>query len=367
MSSRLFSPITIDSLSLSNRIVIPPMCQYAAPQSLPTPWHHMHYGTLACSGTGMLIIEATGVQPEGRITPWCLGLWNDQQAQGHKQLLDDMRTYSTMPVGIQLAHAGRKGSTYPMWAKAGIVPEQEGGWVTRAPSGIPYNPTDPSPKALTSEEIPQLVKDFASAAERAHHAGYDFIELHAAHGYLLHQFLSPITNKRTDQYGGDLANRMRLTIEVFKAIRSAFPAEKPVGVRLSATDWIEDGWDVPSSVALLQELQSLGCAYAHISSGGLAPEQQLSPAPGYQTGFATTIKQAISIPTITVGLITSPEQAEHIVVSHQADMVAVGRGMLFNPRWPWYAALALGAKVNVPPQYWRGAPYTAKNLFEQPS
>lgn len=366
MSSQLFTPITIGSMALKNRIVIPPMCQYSANEGLLSPWHTIHYGGFACSSAGMLIVEATGVQPEGRITPFCPGIWTDEQGQKHAEMLKAVRPYASMPIGIQLAHSGRKGSTRPMWIRGGMVPPEEGGWIPVAPSPLPFNKGETLPHALSEAEIAQTVKAFGQAAQRAHEAGYDFIELHAAHGYLLHQFLSPVSNKRDDSYGGSLENRMRFALEAFKAIRDAFPAEKPVGVRISATDWIEGGWDVESSRALLLELEKLGCAYAHISSGGLAPEQQIAPGPSYQVNLAAQLKDSLSIPTITVGLITSPEQAEGIIVSGQADMVAIGRGMLFDPRWPWRAAMQLGASVEGPPQYWRGAPYLGKNLFIQP-
>lgn len=365
MSSRLFSPMTIGSMHLKNRIVIPPMCQYSALEGKPGGWHFMHYGSFACSGAGMLIVEATGVRPEGRITPFCLGIWNDEQGLEHASLRAGLRQFSDMPVGIQLAHAGRKGSTRPMWTRGGMVPESEGGWIPVAPSPIAFTMGDPLPQALAEEDLPQIVRSFAEAAARADNAGYDFIELHAAHGYLLHQFLSPVTNKRKDRYGGSLANRMRLVLDTFQAIRAVFPENKPVGIRISATDWIDGGWDVKNSITLLKKLEKLGCAYAHVSSGGLSPEQNIAPGPSYQVDFAAKIKQQLTIPTIAVGLITSPEQAEGIVVSEQADLVAIGRGMLFDPRWPWHAALSLGASVDAPPQYWRGAPYLGKNLFNQ--
>ncbi len=365
MSSLLFTPVSIGKLRLANRIVIPPMCQYSCGNGLAGPWHHTHYGSFAASGAGLVIVEATAVSPEGRISPQDLGLWSDETEAALKAVLDGIRTYSDTPFALQLAHAGRKASQYRPWEpEAGKpVPVDKGGWIPSAPSALPYAPSDPTPDALDEAGIARIVEAFAEAARRADRIGFDALEVHAAHGYLLHEFLSPLSNKRTDGYGGTPAGRMRLPLEVFSAVRRAFPRDKPVGVRLSGSDWVPGGWDVDDSTAFVRELRKRGCAYAHVSGGGLSPEQSLHVGPGYQVGMAERVKREAGLPTIAVGLITDPIQAESILVSNQADMVAVGRGMLYNPRWPWHAAVALGASVTAPPQYWRSAPHGAKGLF----
>ncbi len=365
MSNILFSPLAIGNLSLRNRVVIPPMCQYSATDGLSGDWHRMHYGKLAASGAGMLIVEATAVSPEGRISPQDLGLWSDETEAALAGMIKSLRAWSDMPILLQIGHAGRKASHYRPWEAAGgtMMTPENGGWQTIAPSALPYTPGTPSPIALDEAECERIKKAFAEAAARAARAGFDGIEVHAAHGYLLHQFLSPISNQRTDKYGGDLAARLRFPLEVFEAARAAFPAEKPVGLRLSGSDWVPGGWNVDDSVALVRELAKRGCAYAHVSGGGLSPAQQLAPKPGYQVDMAARIKSETGMTTIAVGLITEALQAETILVSGQADLVAVGRGILYNPHWPWHAAAALGAAVSAPPQYWRSAPHGIKGLF----
>ena len=366
MSALLFSPFSLGRLELANRIVVPPMCQYSARDGLADDWHLMHYGTLAASGAGLVIVEATAVSPEGRISPWDLGLWSDDAEAALKRMVDGIRKYSSTPLALQLAHAGRKASQHRPWGPgAGTpVPVEKGGWIPVAPSALPYAPSDPTPEALDEAGIARIVEAFAEAARRAARIGFDALEVHAAHGYLLHEFLSPVSNKRTDAYGGSAAGRMRLPLEVFAAVRRAFPGEKPVGLRLSGSDWLPDGWGVDDSTAFVRELRKRGCAYAHVSGGGLSPDQTLRVGPGYQVGMAERIKRESGLPTIAVGLITEPLQAETILVSGQADLVAVGRGMLYNPRWPWHAAAALGATAAAPPQYLRSAPHGAKGLFK---
>lgn len=361
----LFSPIKLNELSLQNRIIIPPMCQYSAIDGKAQAWHHAHYGSLALSGAGMLIIEATAVRPEGRISPYDLGLWDESTKEAKAALVKNLRQYSTMPIAVQLAHAGRKASVGRPWQGDKTLSVDEGGWQPVAPSPIAYKSQDAPPHELTPGEIEEVVEAFVQAARRADKAGFDCIELHCAHGYLLHEFLSPVSNKRSDDYGGSLANRMRLPLKVFAAIRDVFPENKPMGVRISGSDWVEGGWNVEESVVFGQELSKLGSDYIHVSGGGLSLEQKLVLGAGYQTDMAAKVKKETGLPTIAVGLITEAQQAEHIIVTGQADMVAIGRAMMYNPRWPWHAAAELGARVEAPPQYWRSQPRRFKNLFKQ--
>lgn len=363
--SLLFTPIRLGKLTLENRIAIAPMCQYSADHGKATAWHRIHLGHLALSGAGLLIIEAAAVEAAGRITPQDLGLWNEETEQALGEVLSDVRSYSSMPVGIQLAHAGRKASTDAPWRGGGFLQPEEGGWQTSAPSAVPFNETDGTPSALSKARIEEIKQSFVDSAIRADRLNLDLIEVHAAHGYLLHQFLSPLSNQREDEYGGSLENRMRLTLEIFREVRRVFPADKPVGVRISATDWVEGGWDLQQSVALSKALAAEGCAYIHVSSGGLSPAQKISVGPNYQVPFAAAIKEVVDIPVIAVGMITEPEQAEAVLTNQQADMVALARGMLYDPRWPWHAAAKLGAKVQAPEQYWRCEPHEVKGLFKQ--
>lgn len=365
--STLFSPITLNGLTLPNRIIIPPMDQYSAEEGLPVEWHFMHYGHLAVSGAGLLIVEATAVEPEGRISPNDLGLWGEEQEEGHRKMVQFIRKFSCTPVGVQLAHAGRKASTACPWEGRGALDLDSGGWEVCAPSALKYDPQTPEPTALTGDDIKRLVNSFAEAAKRAVRAGYDLIELHAAHGYLMHEFLSPLANKRSDEYGGSLENRMRFPLEVYRAVRAAVPQGKPVGVRVSGTDFVEGGWDIDECALFAKELESLGCSFLHVSGGGLSPDQKIPLAPGYQVSLAARIKaETPKLPVITVGLITEPELAAGIIVTGQADMVAIGRAILYDPRWPWHAAAALGATIpGSPRQYLRCEPRRFKGLFAQ--
>lgn len=363
--SQLFSPIVLGKLTLENRIAIAPMCQYSADRGKATAWHRIHLGHLALSGAGLLIIEASAVEPAGRITPQDLGIWDEATEQALNEVVKDVRKYSSMPLGIQLAHAGRKASTDAPWHGGGFLLPEEGGWQTSAPSAVPFNETDGTPLALTKARLEEIKQAFIDAAIRADRIGLDLIEIHAAHGYLLHQFLSPLANLRDDNYGGSLENRMRLTLEIFREVRRVVSAHKPIGVRISATDWVEGGWDLQQSIALSAALEAEGCAYIHVSSGGLSPRQQIKVGPNYQVPFAAGVKEAVNIPVIAVGMITEPEQAETVLNDRQADMVALARGMLYDPRWPWHAAAKLGAKVQAPEQYWRCEPHEVKGLFKQ--
>jgi 2,4-dienoyl-CoA reductase-like NADH-dependent reductase (Old Yellow Enzyme family) len=363
--SKLFSPITLGKLVLTNRIIIAPMCQYSAADGNATDWHLIHLGHLALSGAGLLVIEATAVEPEGRISSGDLGLWDDRTEEALAHVIKSIHQYSSMPIGIQLAHAGRKASTQVPWEGGQQVAPASGGWQTVAPSALAYGTGEVQPLALEHDGLQRIRKAFASAAHRAHRLGVDVIELHAAHGYLLHQFLSPLSNTRDDQYGGTLANRMRFPLEVFESIQAAIPAGMPLGIRISATDWVAGGWDIEQSVAFAKALRQLGCAFVHVSSGGLSPLQEIQVEPGYQVPFAERIRREAELPTIAVGLITEAQQAEAIVASGQADMVALARGVLYDPRWPWHAAAKLGAKVEAPKQYWRSQPREFNDLFKQ--
>ena len=362
--STLFSPFAIGSLPLKNRIVIAPMCQYSAVDGAATDWHRVHLGHLALSGAALLIIEATAVEAVGRITPACLGLWSDATEAALSRVLRSVRAHSPMPIAIQLGHAGRKASSHVPWQGGMLIaPDQPGGWRPLAPSALPHAEGEAAPQALDEAGMQRIVAAFADAARRAHRLGLDAIELHAAHGYLLHQFLSPIANARADAYGGSLENRLRLPLQVFDAVRAAVPAAMPVGVRLSATDWVDGGWDLEDSREFVRALQARGLDFLHVSSGGVSQQQKIPIGPGYQVGLAEQLKRETGAPTIAVGLITEPAQAEAIIASGQADLVALARGMLFDPRWPWHAAAQLGATVEAPPQYWRSMPRGMNGLF----
>ncbi len=363
--SQLFSPLHLGPLHLSNRIVIAPMCQYSAHAGVVSDWHHIHLGNLALSGAGLLILEATAVQADGRISHADLGLWNDDQEAALAALVASLRRWAPIPLGIQLAHAGRKASTARPWEGGGPVPASEpDGWATVSASALAYDTAHPTPAALDAAAIDLLVEAFVDAARRAARIGLDLVEIHAAHGYLLHQFLSPLSNQRDDEHGGSLENRMRLLLRVFDAVRAVLPQRVAVGVRISATDWVEGGWDLQQSIALARALDARGCHFIHVSSGGLDPRQQIEVGPGYQVPFASAIRGQVRMPVIAVGLITEPRQAEAIVADGQADAVALARGILYDPRWPWHAAAELGAKAHAPPQYLRCEPHQVRGLFD---
>ncbi|MCL5776948.1 NADH:flavin oxidoreductase/NADH oxidase [Limibaculum sp. FT325] len=356
MPSHLFSPITLGALELPNRMVVAPMCQYSAEAGTMTDWHLMHLGQFAVSGAGLVIVEATGVEPEGRITPGCTGLWSDENEAAMARVVRFFRDYGAARIGIQLGHAGRKASANLPWKGGAALQDGEGAWQTIAPSAIAVAPGWPVPEAMTGETLARVRAAFVQAARRAERAGFDLIELHAAHGYLLHTFLSPLTNLREDGYGGSLPNRLRFPLEVFDAVREVWPAGKPLGVRFSATDWIEGGWDLESSVAFAEALKARGCDFVDVSSGGLSPAQKITASFGYQTGFAAEVRRATGLPTIAVGRITDPVQAETILATGQADMVALARGALYDPRWAWHAAERLGDQAAFPAQYLRAHP-----------
>ncbi|MDA3913573.1 NADH:flavin oxidoreductase/NADH oxidase, partial [Oleiagrimonas sp.] len=348
--SILFSPLELGPLKLANRIVVAPMCQYSASEGSASDWHMMHLGQLSLSGAGLMILEASAVEARGRITYGDLGLYSDANETALARVIAAIRRYSPIPVGIQLAHAGRKASTQKPWDGGGaIAPDAKNGWPIISASSLPFHEGDPAPVAMQRGDIDDLIDAFVASAKRAERLGLDLIELHAAHGYLLHQFLSPLSNQRTDDYGGSLENRMRLTLQVFEAVREAMPASMSVGIRISASDWVEGGWDLKQSIELAKALDARGCSYIHVSSGGLSPAQKIAIGPGYQVHFAQGIKAAVKMPVIAVGMITEPDQAEAIIAEGKADAVALARGMLYDPRWPWHAAAKLGAKVHAPP------------------
>ena len=363
--SHLFEPWQIGSLQLANRIVIAPMCQYSSEDGCANDWHMIHLGTLAISGAGLLIIEATAVSAEGRITPGDLGLYSDADEAALARVLASIRSHSPIAVAIQLGHAGRKASSHAPWdGGQQIPPGSPTGWHAVAPSAVPHSEHEVSPVALDRGGMNQVREDFVAAAQRAVRLGLQGIELHAAHGYLLHQFLSPIANKRNDDWGGDLEGRMRFPLEVFDAVRAAVPADFPVWVRVSATDWVSGGWDIESTIVFARALQARGSPVIHVSTGGVSPHQSIVLGPGYQVPFAAKIKMVTGMPTIAVGLITEAGQAESILAEGQADAIALARAILFDPRWPWHAAAALGGHVSAPRQYWRSQPREYKDLFE---
>ena len=363
--SKLFQPFHIGSREIANRIVIGPMCQYTADNGAATDWHMIHLGNLALSGAGLLIIEATAVSPEGRITPGDLGLYSDATEAALARVIRAIRAYSPITLAIQIAHAGRKAASRKPWEGGQQIKQTEPDWWQAVgPSALPHLASEDAPTELDASGLQRLRDAFAATARRAVRLGLDGIEIHMAHGYLLHEFLSPISNQRTDAYGGSASARMRFPLEVFDAVKAACPADVPVWVRVSATDWVPGGWDIEGTVALAKELKARGCAAIHVSSGGVSPQQQIKLGPGYQVDLAQRVKAETGLPTIAVGLITEAEQAEAIVASGQADAVCLARGMLYDPRWPWHAAAKLGASLPAPVQYWRSTPREHPNLFK---
>jgi NADPH2 dehydrogenase len=364
--SLLFTPFSLPSprggLTLPNRIVVAPMCQYSAVNGLAADWHLMHWGNLLNSGAGLVTIEATAVLPEGRISPGCLGLWDDATEAAMTDTLQRARRLApATAVCIQLSHAGRKASSAAPWDGGKLLSSSEGGWETFGPSALPHLPTEAPPTAMSLEYMAQVREAFVSAAQRAQRIGIDAIELHAAHGYLLHQFLSPLANQRTDAYGGSFENRIRFVMDVFTAVRAAY--QGVLGLRLSATDWVDGGWDLEQSTALAHRLKAAGCDFIHVSSGGVSPQQKITLGVGYQVPFARQIRAACGMATMAVGLITEPQQAEDVLQAGDADLVALARAFLYQPRWGWQAAAALGGTVAAKEPYWRCLPREAQAAF----
>ena len=356
MSSVLFSPFAMRGVELANRVVVSPMCQYSSDHGNANDWHLMHLGQFAMGAAALVITEATHVSPVGRITHRCLGLYSDENEATLKRVIDFCRRSGVAKLGIQLAHAGRKASAHtPAEGGKPLGPDQNP-WNTVAPSALAFGPGWHTPQALTRDGLREVRQQFVSAAQRAARIGFDVAELHIGHGYLLHEFLSPLSNQRTDEYGGATANRIRFPLEVFEAVRAVWPADRACGVRVSATDWVEGGWTLDETVTFARELKALGCDFIDVTTGQLDPRQQIPFAPGYNVPFATRVKKDAGIPVMTVGMITRAQQAEQIVASGEADMVAIARAMMDDPRWAWHAARELGADTPYAPGYQRCHP-----------
>ena len=356
--AHLFEPLTIRDTTFRNRIAVSPMCEYSSVDGFASDWHLVHLGSRAVGGAGLVLTEAAAVTPEGRISPSDLGIYRDEHVAKLREIVRFVRAHGAV-AGIQLAHAGRKASTARPWDGGKPVAPRDGGWQPVAPSAVPFTPGDPAPRALTAGELGEVVRSFASATRRALEADFQTVEIHAAHGYLLHEFLSPLSNLRDDRYGGSFENRTRLLREVAAAVRAALPPSRPLFVRISASDWIDGGWSIEESVALSRDLKALGADLIDVSSGGLAPQQQIPFGPGYQVPFAERIRAEAGIATGAVGLITEPHQADAIVRGGQADIVLLAREFLRNPYWPLQAAAVLGADVGWPRQYLRAKPVPA--------
>ncbi len=349
--STLFSPARFGRLDAANRIVVAPMCQYSGIDGSVQPWHAQHLGQLAISGAGVLTLEATAVERQGAITHGCLGLWNDSQAHALAKLLSELRSFARLPIGIQLGHAGRKGSAQAPWLGGAPLTPEQGAWTTLAPSALPWGRDWPVPEALDQAGIDRIVAAFAAAAQRADRAGLDFIELHSAHGYLMHAFLSPISNQRRDGYGGSLSNRMRFPLEVMRAVRAVWPAQKTLGLRINGTDWLDDGWQVEDAIAYGRALLDVGADYLSVSSGGARGGVTIKLEPGYQVSFAAKLRQALGCPIVCAGLIADPAHADAIVTRGDADFVALARALLDDPRWPQHAGISLAQPQDLPLQY----------------
>ena len=348
----LFDPITFRSVTCRNRVFVSPMCQYSSDRGLPNMWHVVHLGSRAVGGAGLVMVEASGVSPEGRITDWDSGIWSQEHAAAFAPIVSFIHEQGAV-AGIQLAHAGRKASTDVPWRGGKIITEGPHAWEPVAPSAIPFRHGDPAPHALTIEEIDGVVEQFVRAAGFAIDAGFRVIELHAAHGYLIHEFLSPLTNERTDEYGGSLENRMRLALRITHSVRDGMPDQLPLFVRISASDWMEGGWTLHDSIEFSKRLRDLGVDLIDCSSGGAVPGAKIEIGPGYQVPFASAIKREANIATGAVGLITEPRQADEIIANGDADAVLLARALLRDPYWPLHAAKDLGVDVTWPPQYER--------------
>jgi 2,4-dienoyl-CoA reductase-like NADH-dependent reductase (Old Yellow Enzyme family) len=350
--NRLFSSLKLRDLTFRNRIFVSPMCQYSSRDGLPTDWHLVHLGSRAVGGAGLVIVEATAVSPQGRISPDDSGIWSDAHAEAFAPIARFIRAQGAA-AGIQLAHAGRKASTDLPWLGGGPLGPEHRGWQPIAPSPIPFAPGHPVPREVTAEDLETIRRQFVDGARRAHTAGFQVIEIHMAHGYLLHEFLSPLTNHRQDAYGGSLENRMRFPLSIARAVREVWPGELPVFARISATDWVDGGWDLAQSIELCRRLKDTGIDLVDCSGGGTVPHAVIPTGPGFQTPFATAIRQQVEIATGTVGFITNPIQAEQIIATGLADAVLLAREMLRKPYWPFEAARVLGVDVPWPEQYLR--------------
>ncbi len=366
-SSPLFQPIRLRGLELANRVVVSPMCQYSAVDGCMQPWHAVHLGQLALSSAGILMIEATSVEDIGRITPGDVGLYDNATERAMGEVLTVLRALNPrarLPLAIQLGHAGRKASSNAPWDGGQQIALEDGGWEALAPSAVAHLDGELPPRAISRDQMRILLQRFVDSTERALRLGFDAVELHAAHGYLVHQFLSPVANRRDDEYGGSLENRMRYPLEILSAMRACWPEDRPLGVRISATDWDEvSSWDLDEAIEFSRACEAVGADWIDVSSGGVSSKQNIVLGAGYQVPFAAAVKKAVGIPVMAVGLITEPKQAEEIISAGQADMVALARAFLYNPRWVWHAAQALGATVEAPVQYWRSEPREARGLY----
>jgi 2,4-dienoyl-CoA reductase-like NADH-dependent reductase (Old Yellow Enzyme family) len=352
---KLFSPLKIRKVEFKNRIFVSPMCQYSSEDGLPNDWHLVHLGTRAVGGAALVMVEATAVSPEGRISPWDSGIWSDEHGEAFKRITAFIAAQGALP-GIQLAHAGRKASTDVPWRGGRPLPKNQNGWQPMAPSAIAFDRLSTVPREMSAEDIQRVTSQFAAAAERSLAAGFKVLELHMAHGYLLHEFLSPLANHRQDQWGGALRNRQSFPLSVAQAVRRVWPEDLALFVRISCTDWVKDGWDLAQSIDFCRKLKELGVDLIDCSSGALMPDAVVPAGPGFQTPFSAAIRRDAGIATGAVGLITEPAQAEQIVATEQADAVVMGREFLRNPYWPLYAAKALGLDLPWPPQYKRAKP-----------
>ncbi len=361
--THLFEPLKLREVEFPNRVFLSPMCQYAAKLGHPTDWHLVHYGARAVGGVGLILLEATAVSPEGRISPGDLGLWSDAQVASYLPITHFIRTQGSIP-GVQLAHAGRKASSHTPYTGIGPLDAAAGGWPVVGASAVPFSPKYPAPHELSVDELGQVADHFASAAKRALLAEFAVVEIHMAHGYLLHSFLSPLSNQRKDEYGGSFAQRVRFPLEVVRRVREVWPAHLPLLVRISATDWAEGGWDLAQSILFSARLREAGVDFIDVSSGGLLPEVVPPAAPNYQVPFAAAIKQQAEIATGAVGLITEARQADDIIATAQADAVFMGRELLRNPYWPLQAAASLGGSIVWPKAYLRAKAYSVFNIKE---
>ena len=352
---KLFTPFKLRGVEFRNRVFLSPMCQYSAQEGMPDDWHLVHLGSRAAGGAGQVMVEATAITPEGRISRGDLGIWSDAQAEAFRRITAFIESQGAVPA-IQIAHAGRKASTDIPWKGGAPVAPEKGGWVPLGPSPVAFDDASTVPRELTAGDLKEMVSQYEAAARRCLKVGFLVAEIHMAHGYLLHEFLSPLSNQRTDEYGGSLENRMRFPLQVARAVREVWPADRPLFARLSCTDWADGGWDLPQSVELSRRLKGIGIDLIDCSSGGLVPYAQIPAGPGYQVPFAAEIRARVGIPTGAVGLITQAAQAEQIVATGQADVVILAREMLRDPYWPLHAAATLRADVSWPPQYLRAKP-----------
>ena len=363
MASALFSPITMRGLTLANRTAVSPMCQYNSTDGTANDWHLMHIGNFAMGGWGVVIAEMTNVNMVGRITHKCATLCTDENEKALKRVVDFARQYGISKLGLQVGHAGRKGSTKPPAAGASPLKAEEGAWETVAPSAIPYGADWHVPRAMTVDEMKSTLNDYINTVKRAERIGYDLLELHSAHGYLLHQFLSRLSNQRTDEYGGSLQKRMRYPLEVFEAVRKAWPSDKPLGIRVSAVDWVEGGTTIEDTVAFAKELKALGCDYMDVSSGQLDARQKIPFAPHFNAPFAERVRKESGLATMLIGLVTGAREAEDLISSGKTDMVALARGAMYDPRWPIHAAMELGVEPPFPPRLMPAHPKMRPMIF----